>query len=119
MSDAERPKGLTETSILMSIANAMGWTIIDWSKPNAQVTFGIFTIIIVIGYAVLWFYWKGRNWARILVLLNSLLCFYNLRYWSLRGVVEQVMLGTEALLAIFLLYWLNTRKVRDFFITSK
>ena len=119
MRDSKRPKGLTETSIFMSITNAMGWAIIDWSKPNARLIFVIFTILIVIGYLVLWFYWKGRNWARILVLLTSLLCFYNLRYWNLRGAVERVMLGAEAVLAIFLLYWLNTRRVRAFFIAPK
>ena len=117
--DSIRPRGLTESTIFMSITNAFGWAIIDWSKPNARITFVIFTIIIVIGYLVLWFYWKGRNWARILVLLTSLLAVYNLRYWSLRGIAERVMLGAEAALAIFLLYWLNTRRVREFFITPK
>jgi hypothetical protein len=73
----------------------------------------------VIGYLVLWFYWKGRNWARLLVLLTSLLALYNLRYWSLRGIAGRIMLGAEAALAIFLLYWLNTRRVREFFITPK
>ena len=34
--NAARPKGLTETSVLMSITNAMGWAIIDWSKRNAS-----------------------------------------------------------------------------------
>jgi hypothetical protein len=29
------------------------------------------------------------------------------------------MVGAEAMLAIFLLYWLNTRKVREFFIAAK
>jgi hypothetical protein len=119
MRDSKRPKGLTETSIFMSITNAMGWAIIDWSKPNAPVTFVIFTIIIVTGYVVLWFYWQGRNWARILVLLNSLLALHNLRYWNLHGVAERVMLGAEAALAIFLLYWLNTRRVREFFVAPK
>jgi hypothetical protein len=32
-----RPKGRTETAILMSVTNAMGWLIVDWSKPGADV----------------------------------------------------------------------------------
>jgi hypothetical protein len=105
--------------MFMAIANALGWTTIDWSKPHALVIFVIVTAIMTIGYVVLWFYWKGRNWARILVLLTSLLALHNLRYWNIRGVAERVMLGAEAALAVFLLYWLNTRRVRDFFITPK
>jgi hypothetical protein len=119
MRDSNRPKGLTVTSIFMSITNSMGWVIINWFKPNDRVTFVISTILLVIGYLVIWFYWKGRNWARILVLLMSLLVLYNLLYWRLRGIAEQVVLGAEAALAIFLLYWLNTRSVREFFITTK
>lgn len=111
----ERPPGLTATAIFMSITNAMGWAIIDWSKPRAHTIFVIFTVFIAIGYVVIWFYWKGRNWARILVLLTSLLCLYNLRHWNHGGTAERLMSGTEAILAIFLLYWLNTKSVRVFF----
>jgi hypothetical protein len=118
MSLDERPKGLTETSILMSITNAMGWAIIDWSKPRANVIFFMFTVTIAIGYLVIWFYWKGRNWARILVILTSLLSLYNLRHWNHSGIVERVMIGAEAILAIFLLYWLNTPNVRAFFVAG-
>jgi len=110
-----RPKGLTETSVLMSITNAMGWAIIDWSMPKAQILFIIFTISIFIGYIVIWFYWKGRNWARILVLPASLISLYNLRDWNHGGAMARIMIGTEAILAVFLLYWLNTRPIRAFF----
>jgi hypothetical protein len=110
-----RPKGITETSILMAITNAMGWAIIDWSKPHAATVFVVFTILIMGGYFVIWFYWKGRNWARILVLLTSLLSIHNLRYFVRSGITERVMIGVEAALAAFLLFWLNTRGVKAFF----
>ena len=115
MSDSIRPKGIAETSILMSIMNAMGWAIIDWSKPNAAATFVVFTVLIVIGYFVIWFYWKGKNWARILVLLGSLLSIYNVRYFARSGITERVMIGAEAVLGLFLLFWLNIHSVKTFF----
>ena len=111
----ERPEGLAATTILMCITNAMGWAIIDWTHRHAGITFVLITITIAASYLVLWFYWRGKNWARILVLLNSLLCLYNLRFWNHGGVMTRVMIGAEAALAIFLLYWLNTQKVRAFF----
>jgi hypothetical protein len=103
----------------MSLTNALGWLIVDWSKPHAATTFWLFTILILVGYLVIWFYWKGRNWARILVLLTSLLCLYNLRYFLRGGIIEQVMIGSEAVLAVFLLFWLNSRNVKSFFRAPK
>jgi hypothetical protein len=111
----QRPEGLAATAILMSITNAMGWMIIDWSKPHAGLIFIAITITIAINYLVIWFYWKGKNWARILVLLTCLLCLFNLLQWNRIGFAERVMVGSEAVLAIFLLYWLNTKDVRAFF----
>jgi len=115
----QRPKGLTETAVLMSLTNALGWLIVDWSNPHAATTFWLFTIFILAGYFVIWFYWRGRNWARILVLLTSLLCLYNLRYFLRGGSIERVMIGSEAVLAVFLLFWLNSRNVKSFFRASK
>src|SRR5258707_991478 len=45
-----RPRGLDLTALLMIVCNAMGWAIVDWSKPHAVATFIVFTILIVIGY---------------------------------------------------------------------
>jgi len=119
MTSYERPRGLTETSVIMAITNAMGWGIIDWTRADARLTFAIFTSFILVGYVVLWFFWKGRNWARMLVMLTSLLCLYNLHYWYRGGIVERVMIGAEAVTAVFLLYWLNTHTVRTFFTEAK
>jgi hypothetical protein len=99
----------------MSLTNALGWFIVDWSDPHAATTFWLFSIFIVAGYFVIWFYWRGRNWARLLVLLTSLLCVYNLRYLFRGGIVEGVMVGSEGVLAAFLLFWLNSRGVKSFF----
>jgi len=52
----ERPKGITTTAVLMSIANAMGWMIIDWHVPHAIARFLSFTAVILVGYIVIWAY---------------------------------------------------------------
>ena len=103
----------------MTITNAMGWLTVGWSKPHAAAIFVLFTIFILVGYIVIWFYWKGRNWARILVLLTSLLCLCNLLFFPRAGSAERVMIGAEALLAVFLLFWLNSRNVKSYFRATK
>ena len=119
-----RPAGITVTTILMAICNAMGWLIIDYSSPHAHGTFVIFTVLILAGYAVLVAYWKGKNWARILVLINSVITILNLRYWNLPSPTilrtpNRVMIASEFAIGIFLLYWLNTSCIRAFFKGSK
>ena len=99
----------------MSFTNASGWFIVDWSRPYAVTTFCLITIFIMVGYFVIWFYWEGHNWARIVVLLTSVVCLYNLRYFSHGRIAVRLMIGSEALLAMFLLFWLNTPNVRSFF----
>ena len=115
----ERPRWLTATAVCMSITNAMGWAIIDRSRRDAKLVVAVFTVTILIGYVVIWFYWRGKNWARILVLLTSLLCFYNLHSWTRDALPARIMISAEALLAVFLVYWLNTRAAREFFRSEK
>jgi hypothetical protein len=108
------------TTILMAVCNAMAWFVIDYSAPHARGTFIIFTVLILFGYLVLWGYWRGRNWARILVLITSAITILNLRSWNSRSATllktpNRVMLACEFALGIFLLIWLNTPSVRAFF----
>jgi hypothetical protein len=114
-----RPRGLTETTVLMCITNAMGWLIIDWTAPRAGTVLLVNTIFIFLGYFVLWFYWRGRNWARIFVLLNSLVALFNLVFFRRSGTIARVMYVSEAAIAIFLLYWLNRSDVKAFFRAGK
>ncbi len=111
----ERPEGLSVTAVLMCVCNAMGWFTIEWDKPRAGTKFVLFTTFILAGYVFVWFYWNGQNWARIAVLLTSLLTILNLRFVNRGNAVNRVMILSEAILGIFLLYWLNTAHVREFF----
>jgi len=122
-----RPKAVTISTWLMAILNILGYAIL-WEPDAHKTRFAVFffitvyTLTIVAGYIVLWFFWRGKNWARILVLLNCFLCFYNVHdvHFFLRvNPVEKVMLLGEAVLAVFLLYYLNTRRARAYFKRSR
>jgi hypothetical protein len=115
-----RPTGINITAVLMSITNAMGWMIIDWHASRAVLRGATYTILILVGYVFVWFYWKGRNWARISVILCFAVAVVNLTGWNSTKPgtilwVRHTMIATEAMLGIFLLYWLNTSDVREFF----
>jgi hypothetical protein len=82
----------------------------------------MYTVAIGIGYFFIWFYWKGRNWARIAVLLVSFSSIPNILSWSrvslspaLLPTPAHILLAARAVLGPALLYWLNTRPVVEFF----
>jgi hypothetical protein len=121
--DMNRPMGITVTAILMSITNAMGWMMIDWHTEKVQIRFVTYSLLILIGYVFLWFYWQGRNWARLSVIACSLMAILNLSNWnsSKPGTIllpRHIMIASEAAIALFLLYWLNTRPIRSWFHTN-
>src|SRR5579872_721182 len=125
-----RPKGLTLTAILMALCNAMLWTINRYTEfPRPLRLFAFLTVVICIGYTFIWFYWKGKDWARIAVLIVSGLNIFNLRAWNTFSRIDghhgflaapaHIMLVAKAVLSVALLYWLNTRPVVEFFKRDK
>lgn len=70
---------------------------------------------------LIWNYWKGQDWGRIFVLLWSFvvaareLSILIDRDGSLVSLMSQPVRFFHALLAMFLLYFLNTRRVRAWF----
>lgn len=59
---------------------------------------------------------EEHNWARILVMLTSLLALLNLLALPfLSKPFEHVVVVLEAILACYLLYWLNTAEVKRHF----
>jgi hypothetical protein len=115
-----RPNGLTVSAILLALSGTWGLATLDYSKPHVLKRFFIFTTFICIGYVVIWFYWKGRNWARISVLLSSGASIFNLVRWNkvspvLLTAPTHVAMGGGAILGVFLLYYLNTRPIVEFF----
>jgi hypothetical protein len=60
-------------------------------------------------------FWLGRNWARWLVLVASVVALANLAFLGFLGSGEKLIAVGEGALAIWLLVWLNTRSVRAFF----
>ena len=106
-----KPKGLLETTILMGVGAPIPAA---WAPPRpVEVIVG--SVIIGLSYVVLWHYWKGKNWARIVVLIGSVIIVLNLLALPSASTLQMVALVLRALLAGFLLIWLNRSPVREFF----
>ena len=111
----ERPRGIIVTTCLVAILHILGFFLIESQVLDDVEMYYAGAIIVVLGGIVLWWYWKGLNWARWIVLLESFVCIWNLKY--LRGAtpVEILMIITEGILALFFLVYLNTKPVRAWF----
>ncbi len=105
----------------MAILNTIGWSLIV-AHTKLQMRSGLLILLIVIfgaGYCIVWFYWKGRNWARIIVLLTSILSVVDLISLASPRTKNPMIVAIWGMFGVFLLYWLNTRPVRSFFAQGK
>jgi len=65
------------------------------------------TVGVALAFCLLWYYWRGCNWARILSIWSSVLATEELVYWNDTDVSKPVLVINGALGA-FLIWWLNT-----------
>jgi len=67
-----RPKAVTNLTWIMAALNPLGYSLL-WNPHKTRSTvvllFLVFSAMIATGYLMLWFFWKGKNWARLVVLL--------------------------------------------------
>lgn len=124
-----KPRGLRATTAAMAVLNLGGFVGIDWSRRSVVL---MVALVVLVGYAVLWYYWHGRNWARQFVMFTSILAIVSFLMMLVECVVVFVaereysafVLNHAAVtvcngaLGAFLLYWLNKKPVRAWFRTS-
>lgn len=116
-----RPRYLLSTTVAMAILNLTCFVSVKRARYFAATLWT--EILIVIGsYLVLWFFWKGRNWARISVLVVSVISVIN--FLSLihpygNVIVYDSIVIAWGLVGSFLLYWLNLAEVREWFKSQK
>ena len=76
---------------------------------------GLLVMVRIAAFVCIFYYARGRNWARIAVLLTSVLAILSLILLRHEDALGQVISVAGALLGVFFLYWLNTSSVREFF----
>jgi hypothetical protein len=78
-------------------------------------------VVLAVVFFLIWNYWQGENWARIAVLVWSFLLGAEEvstmieHNGNLTAAMSHPLSFLKLALAVFLLYWLNTRPLRAFF----
>ena len=128
-----RPRGLKLTSILMVVYVVMGFFVVNPDNPSRIVLWGFYIVVSfcsAIVLYVIWAYWKGAGWARVVVMVGSGLGILNLlnptfrndpnslavhSYPALLVTPWRIWLVYRILPGIILLIWLNTSEPKAFF----
>jgi hypothetical protein len=125
-----KPPGLVATTLAMAVLNLGGFVGIEWTRRGVV---AMVASVVLLGYAVIWYYWQGRNWARQFVMFTSILTIVNFLAMLVISVVlfvteheyspyvlnHAVVAVANAALGAFLLYWLNRKDVRVWFRKSE
>ena len=116
----QRPALLTPVALAFCFFNVFGVVfyepIEDVPAWFSVLMFGlIYGVVAFLSFIFTWFFWRGHNWARWLVLITSAVAVLNLGFLPFSNLVQQVFILLEAVLGGWLLYWLNTAEVRRFF----
>lgn len=77
--------------------------------------FIINSLYVVFAYWCIYHFNNGRNWARYMVLIASVLAILSLLIPFETNVFLRILLVAEALYGVYLIYWLNTESVKRFF----
>jgi len=113
-----KPKGLKETTILMCIFNLATYVFLDSKSPYWTIGLTVGTIIEILTFVILWYYWHGKNWARVLVMISSVVAILNLLGIRKYNMAQVTLIVLEAALGVYLLWWLSSREVKTYFLTT-
>jgi hypothetical protein len=90
-------------------------TIISFAYFHAAMPM-FFVTAIIVSLAIVYCFWRGQSWARIVVILTAITDFFlDVPRFSHAPPVMRLMLGLRLLSAAALLIWLSTPRVRAYF----
>jgi hypothetical protein len=107
------------STVAIGVLNLTAFVNLNWAHRSVVVAT---LLIVLVSYVLLWFFWKGRNWARLLFLFLSVVALLDL-LTLVRPPGNVVLYDAGviawALLGLFFLYWLNREDVREWFKNPK
>ncbi len=111
-----KPKHLKRLTVLMCVLNLTGYLFLSGKENTKLIELIIITLLIGFYYWVLFKFYQGFNWARIVVMITSGIALLNLLLLEKYYYYTQAVILTDAILATYLLYWLNAPNVKEYFL---
>jgi hypothetical protein len=114
----ERPRAISQTAIVLCVFILLGFTFYN-PEGNPLVFVSLYSPLAAASFALTWYYWRGRNWARWLVLWWSTGFLFNLRLLGSLTPWQEAVTIAGAAFGGWMLYWLNTKQVREYFRSTR
>lgn len=105
------------TALLMCLFNVASLLFIDYKKeiiPQIAIYLPIIILVFIIAYC----FYKGRNWARVLIIIGSVfnLIFLLGAIVMYAGIIRKVIIISEGIFSVYLLLFLNKEATKAYFI---
>jgi len=98
---------------LMCLFNLAGFLLF---RSGDSFTNILIIFFVVLGFVILYFFYRRKNWARILMLIGAVLHLTNFAFiFFQHGIFLNTILFLEGLLAVYLLIFLNRPSVKELF----
>jgi hypothetical protein len=110
-----KPRGLLPVVLLLCVLNIASLFTLDSADPDYNFNRAFAYATTPLFFIVIWCLWNGRNWARITMLGISGVSLAGVLLWSEFTLAEQISTVTWAVMGAFLLYWLNTKPIKEYF----
>jgi hypothetical protein len=109
------PVTIIATALLMVFFALVAWFVPGWhgARDEKLLRAILMAWCSIFVFKILVAYWLGRNWARQVVLVVSILIFYGLD--KSKSVIETGVILAKCVLAVFLLFYLNGKQARTHF----
>jgi len=111
------PKRLLAVTVAMAILNLTAFAGVTRTRFFVA-TLMVEIVVVLASYAVLWFFWRGKNWARLCVLVvsvGSIVNFLSLIYPHGNVFVFDSIVVGWGVVGLYLLYWLNRPDIKRWF----
>jgi hypothetical protein len=110
-----KPKLLRRIVLLLCVFNLTGFLAIEPRLGSLGIQAVTVSLLMGLAFYVLWKFWLGRWWARVLVIIASCMALLQIPVLGYAPIGERIVIILEAPVACFLLYWLNTIEVKEYF----
>ena len=90
------------------------YAVFHWTGHNSLPQIVVSTAGLGLAFFLLWYFWRGFDGARLLMIFCSALAVGDLVYWN-DSDVSKPLLEVRALLGAIFIWWLNTKRIRTFF----
>ena len=110
-----RPKILREVVLARGFLSLLSLSYIQAATIPMTSALMLAVPFFALQLVVFWFLWHGRNWARLVTIVMSILTIAGVQYFEFYDLLRKILLVIDIAFSVWLIYWLTRLPVRSYF----